>query len=89
MTKTENAWCVSDQCPDDSELRVFSCKLLQRFDDISFKQWQTTNSCTLMTHSAPVEEYIDMLVCAVENYVQNHFCPKVKVTFFTWLCRKL
>ena len=50
---------------------------------ISLKQWQTTDKCTLMTHSAPVEEYIDLLVCAVENYVHTHFWPQVKVTFYT------
>ena len=41
-----------DQCPDDLELMAFLCELLQDFDDISFKQWQTTDKCTLMAHSA-------------------------------------
>ena len=62
-----------DQCPDDSESRVLMCELLQGFDDISFKKWQTTDKCTLMNHSAPVEEYIDMFVCAVEKSCSHSF----------------
>ena len=62
-----------DQCPDDSESRTLMCDLLQRFDDISFKMWQTTDKCTLMNHSAPVEEYTDMFVCAVEKSCSHSF----------------
>ena len=68
----------------DSELRAFLFELLQEFDDISFKQWQNTDSFLLMTHSAPIKEYIDMLFCAVEKLCSHWFLAKSQSDF---LCR--
>ena len=57
MAKTECMMHQCNQCPDHSELRAFWCELLQGFDDISSKQWETTDRCILATHSALVEEH--------------------------------
>lgn len=84
MTKTENTWCVSVINVLRFWIEAFLFELLQEFDDISFKQWQNTDSFLLMTHSAPIKEYIDMLVCAVEKLCSHWFLAKSQSYF---LCR--
>ena len=61
-------------------LRQYIETLLKLHDQITFQQWQTTD-CSKVIRSLSVDEFIDLLVGAIDNLTSHSFIAKCQAKY--------
>ena len=84
---TENMECMvhrCDSCPTFTALKEYLEKKLEEYEvteDITFSQWDSTDRTTLVTHVAPVDEFVDLLVYAIDNLSTHSFVARSQARY--------
>ena len=66
-----------ENCPGLSGLEDFiRDKISDEVDNITYKQWVSTDRTTLSEHVASVSDYVDTLVAKVDKLAAHHFISK-------------
>ena len=70
-----------DKCPETNPLRQYLETLLEELDQITFQLWQTTNRSKMVTQSLSADEFIDLLVWAIDNLTSHSFIAKCQAKY--------
>ena len=87
MCDTEKMKCMvhhCDSCPTFTALKDYLEKKFEEYDvteDITFSQWDSTDRTTLVTHVAPVDEFVDFLVYAIDSLSTHSFVARSQARY--------
>ena len=70
-----------DKCPGTDPLRQHLETSLKEHEQITFQQWQTTDRSKMVTQSLSVDEFIDLLVGAIDNLTSHSFITKCQAKY--------
>ena len=70
-----------DKCPGTDPLRQHLETSLKEHKQITFQQWQTTDRSKMVTQSLSVDEFIDLLVGAIDNLTSHLFIAKCQTKY--------
>ena len=79
--------CMVDRCHKCSTYTVLREYVELKFqqynieEDITCSQWDSTNRNTLRIHTAPVDEFIELLVYHIDNLSKNSFIAKSQARY--------
>lgn len=87
----ENKYCmmnICENCPGKNALKVyleiiFSDENIDLDDDINYKQWVRTDRTALITHKAPLSEFLDIFCEKFYSLKVHHFIAKTQSAFLT------
>ena len=78
----ENKECMlaqCDNCPGKEPLTTYFYEIFGKYEDdfkVHYKQWQTTDCATLLSLTADVPTFVELLVSCFENLQAHSFIAK-------------
>ena len=77
----KNMECMLHRCenyPGFQKLQSYVEQELERYDidDVTYSQWDSTDRTSLCSISAPVDEFIELLMYQVDNLTAHSFTAK-------------
>ena len=70
-----------EKCPRTGPLLQFPETLSDENEEITFQQWQSTDRSKLVTQSLSVEEFIDLLVAAIDDLTPHSYIAKCQANY--------
>ena len=72
-----------ENCPGFQKLQSYVEQELERYDidDVTYSQWDSIDRTSLCSISAPVDEFIELLVYQVDNLTAHSFTAKSQTQY--------
>ena len=73
-----------ENCPGSEALRIFMKEELCHFEqdeEFHFSQWRSTDRTALITQTCSIEEYIEIVVEAIDNLTAHSYIAKSQAKF--------
>ena len=71
-----------DKCPGTDSLREYLETLLsEEHEEVAFQQWQTTDRSKMVTQTLNVDEFIELLVGAIDNLTSHSYIAKCQTKY--------
>ena len=70
----DNKTCMvhrCEKCPGTDSLREYLETLLEEGEEVTFQQWQTTDLSKMVAQTSSVNEFIELLVGAIDNLIEK------------------
>ena len=82
----ENMECMlqrSEKCPGFQNLQSCIEKELEKYDiaDVTYPQWVSTDRTSLRSLSAPIDEFVELLVYQVDNLTAHSYTAKSQAQY--------
>ena len=80
----DNRTCMvhrCDKCPGTDSLREYLETLLVEHEEVTFQQWQTTDRSKMVTQTLNVDEFIELLVGAIDSLTSHSYIAKCQTKY--------